>query len=100
MCKFAQAISAQARHSKRSHGWESAITRRFPYGVPDDVVKSVLKLLEETTMRKTEIARQHNLTPSSVYNIRNRYVILKDGSVDRNARLDNPKRRGKKNANQ
>tara|TARA_R110000764_G_scaffold14481_1_gene41312 strand:- start:58 stop:228 length:171 start_codon:yes stop_codon:yes gene_type:complete len=55
-------------------------------------------MLEETTMRKTEIARQHNLTPSSVYNIRNRYIILQDGSVDRNARLDNPKRRGKKNA--
>jgi|GEM_PF-4965267 len=98
MCKFAQAISAQARHSKRSHGWESAVTRRFPFGVPDEVVKSVLKLLEETTMRKTEIARQHNLTPSSVYNIRNRYMILKDGSVDRNARLDNPKRKEKKNA--
>ena len=98
MCKFAQAISAQARHSKRSHGWESAITRRFPYGVPDQVVKSVLKMLEETNMRKTEIARQHNLTPSSVYNIRNRYIVLPDGSVDRNARLDNPKRRGKKNA--
>ena len=100
MCKFAQAISAQARHSERSVGWESAATRRFPFGVPDDVVKSVLKLLEETTMRKTEIARQHNLTPSSVYNIRNRYVVLPDGSVDRNARLDNPKRRGKKNVNQ
>ena len=98
MCKFAQAISAQARHSKRSHGWESAVTRRFPFGVPDEVVKSVLKLLEETTMRKTEIARQHNLTPSSVYNIRNRYMILKDGSVDRNAGLDNPKRKEKKNA--
>ena len=100
MCKFAQAIRAQARHSERSSGWESAATRRFPFGVPDDVVKSVLKLLEETTMRKTEIARQHNLTPSSVYNIRNRYIVLPDGSVDRNARLDNPKRRGKKNVNQ
>lgn len=96
MCKFAQAISAQARHSKRSHGWESAITRRFPFGVPDDVVKSVLKLLEETNMRKTEIARQHNLTPSSVYNIRNRYTVLADGSVDRMNRNDNPNRKNKK----
>jgi hypothetical protein len=96
MCKFAQAISAQARHSKRSHGWESAITRRFPFGVPDDVVKSVLKLLEETTMRKTEIARQHNLTPSSVYNIKNRYTVLADGSVDRMNRNDNPNRKNKK----
>ena len=95
MCKFAQAISAQARHSKRSHGWESAITRRFPYGVPDDVVKSVLKLLEETTMRKTEIARQHNLTPSSVYNIKNRYTVLADGTVDRMNRNDNPARKNK-----
>jgi hypothetical protein len=96
MCKFAQAISAQARHSKRSAGWESAITRRFPFGVPDDVVKSVLKLLEETTMRKTEIARQHNLTPSSVYNIKNRYTVLADGSVDRMNRNDNPNRKNKK----
>ena len=96
MCKFAQAISAQARHSKRSIGWESAVTRRFPFGVPDEVVKSVLKLLEDTTMRKTEIARQHNLTPSSVYNIRNRYIVLPDGSVDRMNRNDNPSRKNKK----
>jgi hypothetical protein len=96
MCKFAQAISAQARHSKRSLGWESAITRRFPFGVPDQVVKSVLKMLDETTMRKTEIARQHNLTPSSVYNIRNRYTVLADGTVDRMNRNDNPNRKNKK----
>lgn len=96
MCKFAQAISAQARHSKRSLGWESAITRRFPFGVPDKVVKSVLKMLDETTMRKTEIARQHNLTPSSVYNIRNRYTVLPDGTVDRMNRNDNPNRKNKK----
>ena len=96
MCKFAQAIRAQTRHSERSAGWESAITRRFPFGVPDDVVKSVLKLLEETTMRKTEIARQHNLTPSSVYNIKNRYTVLADGSVDRMNRNDNPNRKNKK----
>ncbi len=96
MCKFAQAISAQARHSERSLGWESAVTRRFPFGVPDDVVKSVLKLLEETTMRKTDIARQHNLTPSSVYNIKNRYTVLADGTVDRMNRNDNPNRKNKK----
>lgn len=96
MCKFAQAISAQARHSERSLGWESAVTRRFPFGVPDDVVKSVLKLLEETTMRKTDIAKQHNLTPSSVYNIKNRYTVLADGTVDRMNRNDNPNRKNKK----
>lgn len=96
MCKFAQAISAQARHSERSAGWESAVTRRFPFGVPDDVVKSVLKLLEETTMRKTDIAKQHNLTPSSVYNIKNRYTVLADGTVDRMNRNDNPNRKNKK----
>jgi hypothetical protein len=53
-------------------------------------------MLDETTMRKTEIARQHNLTPSSVYNIRNRYTVLPDGTVDRMNRNDNPNRKNKK----
>jgi len=95
VCKFAQAISAQQRFGSDSTRWGSSVIKRFPFGVPDDVVKSVLKLLEETTMRKTEIARQHNLTPSSVYNIKNRYTVLADGTVDRMNRNDNPARKNK-----
>lgn len=90
MCKFALAIAAQKKIYRSSIIAPSNPRKRFPFGVPDKTVKSVLKMLAETNMRKTEIARAHNLTPSSVYNIRNRYKVMPDGSIDRNARNDNP----------
>lgn len=96
MCKFAQAIAVQKTINEEAMKQHGNPRRKFPLGIPDSVIKSVLKMLNETRMQKTEIARQHDLTPSSIYNIRNRFVIAADGSVDRNSRFDNPEKGMKK----
>jgi DNA-binding NarL/FixJ family response regulator len=79
---FLASIRSQQKHKLRCAPRKSKPNGQFKRQLTDEQITDVLGLLAEG-MHKTKIAAQTGLNWSTIYNIKGRYVIASDGSVER-----------------
>lgn len=79
---FMQAIRAQQKTKSRFARQSKKTSGQFKRQLTDEQITSVIALLEQDE-NKNVIADQTGLSSSTIYNIKHRYVITSDGTVQK-----------------